>query len=250
MERVFKGIWIPVEIWKDKSLTWNEKILLMEIDSFTSSGKDCYFSNEYIADFLNVSIRWARKYMSHLIEAGYVKLVRFDGRRRYVEAEGKFQAEGSESYHAEGSEISSQGGEKVPHIEIRGINKSIEEKDTIRKPRFDFKSSLLSLGVSEEVAEAWMSVRKTKRATNTEIAFRKVAEEIQKSGKTAEECITIAVENSWQGFKAEWIAPKPQRQYQPRRRETTFEHNLRAIDAVMGTNMHEQYYGRRDTDEQ
>lgn len=72
----------------------------------------------------------------------------------------------------------------------------------------EFKESLLSLGVSEEVAEAWMSVRKTKRATNTEIAFRKVAEEIQKSGKTAEECITIAVENSWQGFKAEWLTSK------------------------------------------
>ena len=239
-----------MEIWKDKSLTWNEKILLMEIDSFTSSGKDCYFSNEYIADFLNVSIRWARKYMSHLIEAGYVKLVRFDGRRRYVEAEGKFQAERRESYHAEGSEISSQGGEKVPHIEIRGINKSIEEKDTIRKPRFDFKSSLLSLGVSEEVAEAWMSVRKTKRATNTEIAFRKVAEEIQKSGKTAEECITIAVENSWQGFKAEWIAPKPQRQYKPREKESVYAHNLKVMDQMYGTHLYEEAYGRRQPDEQ
>lgn len=239
-----------MEIWKDKSLTWNEKILLMEIDSFTSSGKDCYFSNEYIADFLNVSIRWARKYMSHLIEAGYVKLVRFDGRKRYVEAEGKFQAERRESYHAEGREISSQGGEKVPHIEIRGINKSIEEKDTIRKPRFDFKSSLLSLGVSEEVAEAWMSVRKTKRATNTEIAFRKVAEEIQKSGKTAEECITIAVENSWQGFKAEWIAPKPQRQYQPRQKESVYAHNLKVMDQMYGTHLYEEAYGRRQPDEQ
>ena len=36
MERLIKGIWIPIEIWQDKSLSWNEKILLMEIDSFTS----------------------------------------------------------------------------------------------------------------------------------------------------------------------------------------------------------------------
>ena len=41
-----------------------------------------------------------------------------------------------------------------------------------------------------------------------------------------------------------------QRQYQPRRRETTFEHNLRAIDQLTGSNLHEQYYGRRDYDEQ
>ena len=239
MERIVKGIWIPMDLWKDTGLNWNEKILLMEIDSFTSAGKDCYISNEYIAEFLNVSVRWARKYMSHLIDAGYVKVVRFDGRKRYVEAERKFQAERSE--------CSGQGGAIAPHTDINYLYK---EKDTIRKPAFNFKSSLLSLGVSEDVADAWMTVRRNKRATNTEIAFKRIQAEIQKSGKTANECITIAVENSWQGFKAEWLEPKPQRQGAPKRRETVFEHNLRAIDAVLGTDMHGQYYGRRDTDEQ
>ena len=31
-ERQVKGIWIPIEIWKDKNLSWNEKILFLEID--------------------------------------------------------------------------------------------------------------------------------------------------------------------------------------------------------------------------
>ena len=46
--RISKGIWIPIEIWTDKDLSWNEKILLMEIDSYTAKGKDCYMSDEFV----------------------------------------------------------------------------------------------------------------------------------------------------------------------------------------------------------
>lgn len=85
-ERIVKGIWIPIEIWKDKNLNWNEKILLLEIDSFTSSERDCYFSDEYISQMLGISITNANKTLSSLIKKGYVVKTRFDGRRRYVRA--------------------------------------------------------------------------------------------------------------------------------------------------------------------
>lgn len=83
-ERITKGIWIPIEIWKDSNLSWNEKILLLEIDSFTSKGKDCYFSDDYIADFLGVSRNRANILVNSLIEKGYISKTRFDGRRRYL----------------------------------------------------------------------------------------------------------------------------------------------------------------------
>lgn len=83
-ERLSKGIWIPIEVWKDKNLTWNEKILFLEIDSYTSSEKDCFFSNEYISDLLGISVTNASKTISSLIEKGYVIKTKFDGRKRYV----------------------------------------------------------------------------------------------------------------------------------------------------------------------
>lgn len=83
-ERLVKGIWIPIEIWKDKNLTWNEKILFLEIDSYTSKDKDCYFSNEYISDLLGINITNASKTISSLIEKGYIIKTKFDGRKRYV----------------------------------------------------------------------------------------------------------------------------------------------------------------------
>lgn len=84
MERQTKGIWIPIEIWESKDLTWNEKILFLEIDSFTSKDKDCFFSNEYIANLLGVTENSANRILSSLISKGYVIKTSFDGRRRFI----------------------------------------------------------------------------------------------------------------------------------------------------------------------
>ena len=71
--------------------------------------------------------------------------------------------------------------------------------------KFSFLKELLSIGVERKIAEEWIKVRKNKKLTQTETAFRKTKKEIDKSGLSANDCITICVERSWGGFKAEWI---------------------------------------------
>ena len=71
---------------------------------------------------------------------------------------------------------------------------------------FDFRSELLAAGVTAEVADAWIKVRKNKRATNSKIALDAVLKEIAKAGMTPDDGIKMAVVNSWQGFKADWVA--------------------------------------------
>ena len=83
-QRIVKGIWIPIEIWCAGDLNWNEKILLMEISSFTDVDRDCYMSNQYIAKLLNVTEVSASRLLSSLIRKGYVEKTRFDGRRRFI----------------------------------------------------------------------------------------------------------------------------------------------------------------------
>lgn len=73
------------------------------------------------------------------------------------------------------------------------------------KLKFNFKKSLLFLGVSDKIASDWLIVRKNKKATNTETAFNTINEQIRLSGLTANECIKISSENSWSGFKAKWL---------------------------------------------
>ena len=86
MERQVKGIWIPIEIWENKELTWNEKILFLDIDSFTSKNMDCFISNEHISKLLGVNETSANRILSSLIKKGYVIKTKFDGRKRYVKS--------------------------------------------------------------------------------------------------------------------------------------------------------------------
>lgn len=242
MERKVKGIWIPLEIWQDSTLSWNEKVLLMEIDSFTAKGEPCVFSNEYIAALLGVTERQARNIISNLIEKGYIRLTKFDGRRRFVEScmEINFQAGRKQISGQGGNKV--QGREETDFLHNKYINKRLSKDNPINKhiEGFDFRKELETLGVSSEVAEAWLQVRKAKRAVNSRIAFDKVAREVAKSGKSADECIRTAVERSWSGFEASWLEER----HRPERREkSAFEKNLEVQDALFGTNLHEQYYG-------
>ena len=84
------------------------------------------------------------------------------------------------------------------------INKETNKQEAV-KPKFDFNLSLLEIGVDENVAADWMIVRKHKKASNTETALNGIKKQIELSGLSANECIKIAVERSWQGFKAEWL---------------------------------------------
>jgi hypothetical protein len=80
-----------------------------------------------------------------------------------------------------------------------------ESKDESLQKKFNFKQALLDLGVCENVANDFLLVRKNKKATNSETSFKRLKTEIAQSGLSANDCITIAVENDWKGFKVEWI---------------------------------------------
>lgn len=154
MDRIVKGIWIPIEIWQNEALSWNEKILLMEIDSFTARGQECYISNEYIAELLGVSERCASKYLSHLIDFGAIRVVKFDGRKRYVESTISFQAEWND--------CSRQSGTSVPYTNnidkvdiINNISPIINKSAKFEKPTLEEVRSYLAQRRSSVNAEAF-----------------------------------------------------------------------------------------------
>jgi hypothetical protein len=123
-----------------------------------------------------------------------------------------------------------RGCPKNGHIYNNDINISPMEINNKGK-RFDFKKSLIEIGVSPEVADDWMQVRKAKRASNTETAFRRIRNEIEKSGLSANECITIAVARSWQGFQADWVAN--QQRSRPAGRVSVLDNNRMVAEELM-----------------
>lgn len=86
MERDFKGIWIPKDIYLSKELSWIEKILLFEIDSLDTDTDHCYASNKYFAEFLDVTERRVQQCINKLKQLGYVEQTGFDGRKRTLQS--------------------------------------------------------------------------------------------------------------------------------------------------------------------
>jgi len=86
MNRDFKGIWIPKEIYLNKQLSLVEKILLVEIDSLDMSDAGCFASNAYFAEFIGVSAATISIGVSKLKNLGYIFQESFDGRKRILKS--------------------------------------------------------------------------------------------------------------------------------------------------------------------
>jgi hypothetical protein len=63
---------------------------------------------------------------------------------------------------------------------------------------------LTDLGVEKQIAQDFLKVRKTKRQANTETAFNTIKSQIEKSGKSSNDCIKQCVKKSWAGFNCTW----------------------------------------------
>jgi len=81
MERDFKGVWIPKEVWLDENLTWMEKLLLVEIDSLDKE-RGCFASNKYFAEFFQLSPSRISELVSQLVSKGYITtFLLYDGKQ-------------------------------------------------------------------------------------------------------------------------------------------------------------------------
>lgn len=60
-------------------------------------------------------------------------------------------------------------------------------------------------GVSDQVWNDFLEVRKAKKSPLTATGLTRIANEAAKAGWTLEEAIAESVERGWQGFKADWV---------------------------------------------
>lgn len=86
MNRDFKGVWIPKDIYLDKRLNALDKIILVEIDSLDNGEDGCFASNEYLSEFCQCSQTKVSTAISKLIDCGYIEMAGFDGRKRILKS--------------------------------------------------------------------------------------------------------------------------------------------------------------------
>lgn len=92
--------------------------------------------------------------------------------------------------------------EKSSHT-INNIKNTIQNtnKKTTQKNSLDL---LAEFGIVGQLADDFITHRKSKKATITETALNGYKREADKAGITLEEAIAIAIERDWRGFNASW----------------------------------------------
>jgi biotin operon repressor len=86
MNRDFKGVWIPKDVYLNPHLTFIEKILLVEIQSLDMSDAGCFASNDYFAEFLGCTKTTISLGIKKLKDLGYIYQESFDGRKRVLKS--------------------------------------------------------------------------------------------------------------------------------------------------------------------
>lgn len=127
-QRAFKGVWIPAEIWLNKSLSLQEKAVLAEIDSFCSRYESCYASNEHFAKFIGVSTRRIQDIIKaledkHLIER---EVTYKQGTKEIEKRFLRVRYPSRRILHGGGEESFMGGGEENCAVNNTSINKTID----------------------------------------------------------------------------------------------------------------------------
>lgn len=73
MERDFKGIWIPKEIWLNEDLTLEEKGFLVEINVL-DNGNGCRVSDEYFSKFFQIQKNKCSEIINALEKKGFIEV--------------------------------------------------------------------------------------------------------------------------------------------------------------------------------
>lgn len=72
--RAFRGVWIPADIWMNRELSLQEKVMLIEIDSLQHPERGCFKTNKALAEFFDLSPSRVSRIIARLEQAGWVRV--------------------------------------------------------------------------------------------------------------------------------------------------------------------------------
>lgn len=84
----------------------------------------------------------------------------------------------------------------------------VKVKDILLKKetKYNFRKNLIEYGFKEKLVDEWLEVRKKKKMVNSETAFKKFIQQVEKIEVcNLEEVLETCVEKSWGGFNADWL---------------------------------------------
>ena len=197
----------------------SELLVMLALADWSDDEGRCWPSMDAIARKARLSRSQAQRIAHRLIKVGFLQVTGNDAggapgmTRRYqinlraltgrTHATGSADATGRTDAQ-DGSHPCGETGrtDATQTVSEPSVNRQIETR--ARKPRMpvDWISKLIDAGVCRQHAADWLKVR-GKPLTPT--AWNSVVTEAGKAGITPAEAVRIAAENSWRGFRADWL---------------------------------------------
>ena len=90
--------------------------------------------------------------------------------------------------------------------EIKG--KEIKENNNNNnntKSEFNFKKSMLAYGFDTPLVDEWLTIRRRKKAVNSEFSFNSFISQVEKAGADKNEVLRTIAEKQWAGFNHAWM---------------------------------------------
>lgn len=78
-----RGIWLPIEVINDKNTTFQEKLILMEINQLSMLDDGCVASNSHFAELFKIKKESVSRSINSLEEKGYISIKIVDGSRNH-----------------------------------------------------------------------------------------------------------------------------------------------------------------------
>ena len=180
MDRDFKGIWIPKEIWLNDEINIMCKVLLVEIDSLSKTEDWCYAWNDYFSEFLWISTTQVSKYISLLKEKWYIIEISFDWRKRILKSciEVKLKADFNNSLNQPLRKVKSRVKEKLKYININNNKKNNIILSNDNSEAENLKETPL-LSIVEDIKEKEKSSAKKEKESFWNVEINEFIEKIK-----------------------------------------------------------------------
>lgn len=165
-KRRFTGIYISEGLFFCNTLSWEEKILIKNIESLCSTSKGCFASNRYFAQIARCSPPSVVRYLTRLRKLKIVKTVSFDGRKRRIKIDKK---------HLDNFILNSLKNRRVKTVQLSDQdalkNRMVEKSSEYKKKK---KGKIKNFLFTKKVIKKWNKYAPliTKHGTNNKTSLQ------------------------------------------------------------------------------
>lgn len=188
------SIKLMTAVWEREDLASTHKLVLLALADWANDEGLCWPSINRLAVKASLTTRAVQKAIRALEQMGFVRREEVTGKgNRYWIAIPANHVHPCTTFIPPLNDIH-------PTPEPRSPNTSETHKLTTK-----FNIRAKPEGVSDQVWNDFLEVRKAKKAPLTATGLTRMANEAAKAGWTLEEAIAESVARGWQSFKAEWV---------------------------------------------